>query len=848
MLDLGRYLLGVADIVALAAFAWLGASQLRSRLLPDFSGAPAHLATAVLALALLIWIAELLGSFGLFQPAPYLLAVAIVGTGIAVAARRTLGSSSSPVGGAGVKGSAGPLEGPGGGGTSCTFSAIPPRSADHAPPKKLSGAPTRSLSPTPGPPGRSASPSWATLLALLIAAAAVIHFAAGARLRLGTGMTGFDSTWYHGPFAAGFFQGGDTWDLHYIAPQFLAWLYPANAEIFHATGMLAFHRDLLSPLLNLGWFAGCLFSLWCIGRPFGVAPWSLALGAIALSVPALADQAGEARNDIVGIFFLLAAVAIALNVRQARSIAEHRRVREEEGQGAGDAAERAGDARPHALDARELARAADHASRSPATPSVSEIAGRSRHPEGGPSCGLPTGALIVAGLAAGLAAGTKLNFLLPAAVLVVGLAVVAPQATRWRALATAGFGALAGGGYWYLRNLAHSGNPLPWFDHLGPISLPAPEQALGGREGHTVLSYLTDGSVWSDWFLPGLHGGLTVLWPLIVGLALLGLALSLGMSRPSGHGPGLGRRASRRPTADSTAATKTPATATEAERLLRVIGLVGLAAALAWLIAPTSASGPQGLPRGFESGLRYLAPALVLGLALLPTVPALRERLRGLSPRTAAGEGGVGPRTGGPSEADVAEAQASSPSAQVPPLRRRGSGGTIDALLWFGRDRWLRGRRVFVLIGLSCLTAVAIGYPVQRHYLRNRYANPEFTSKGLDAAFKWARSISGARIATTGTRQYPLFGTDLSNHVQFVGIPRPHGGFVTPSACPAWRRAVNAGHYDYLVATLDRLEPGKPAYPPQATWTAGPSTHVVLRSPGTVVFQLTARLAPSACP
>ena len=77
------------------------------------------------------------------------------------------------------------------------------------------------------------------------------------------------------------------------------------------------------------------------------------------------------------------------------------------------------------------------------------------------------------------------------------------------ALAVSGLAALAGGGYWYLRNLAHAGNPLPWVKHLGPITLPAPEQALGGREGHSVLGYLTDTSVWSDWFLPGLHHGLT---------------------------------------------------------------------------------------------------------------------------------------------------------------------------------------------------------------------------------------------------------------------------------------------------------------------------------------------------
>ncbi len=135
-------------------------------------------------------------------------------------------------------------------------------------------------------------------------------------------MTGFDSTWYHGPFAAGFLQSGDTWGLHFIAPQFLAWFYPANSEVFHGVGMVAFDRDLLSPLLSLGWFVGCLVAAWCIGRPYRVAPFSLALGAVALSLPALSDQAGEARNDIVGIFFLLAAVAVALNAWAARGEGE----------------------------------------------------------------------------------------------------------------------------------------------------------------------------------------------------------------------------------------------------------------------------------------------------------------------------------------------------------------------------------------------------------------------------------------------------------------------------------------------------------------------------------------------
>jgi hypothetical protein len=343
-----------------------------------------------------------------------------------------------------------------------------------------------------------------------------------------------------------------------------------------------------------------------------------------------------------------------------------------------------------------------------------------------------------------------------------------------RALCAAGLAALTGGGYWYLRNLLHTGNPLPWFDRLGPISLPAPAQALGGRETHDVLGYLTDGSVWSGWFLPGLHHGLGIAWPLLAAAALAGLLLCLG------------RRAGPLP---------------------RLLGIVGLLAAVAWLVAPTSASGPEGMPHGFESGLRYLAPALVLGLTLLPTVPLLRNRLTGLR------------------------------SYSLPD-----SGKSYDLNGWVGRQNVVAAVAVLALVG-----AVAVGYPLQRHYLQDRYADPSFSTPGLNAAFRWSRSISGARIATTSTRQYPLFGTDLSNRVQFVGVERPHGGFVAPSTCRAWRRLLDEGDYDYVVASRDRIEPGKPAYPATARWTEGPGATVVLRKPPTVVFKLKGPLAPSGC-
>ncbi len=706
MLGPGRYLLGVAELLLLVGFAGLGALRLRRWLLPRFEAAPACLATAVLALALVLLSAGILGSFGALDPLSLVLLVGLVGLALWKFLPRQQGQGDSP------------------------------QPTQHVRLRRI---------PLP------------TLIALLVAAVALIHFALEGRGQISSGMTGFDTTWYHGPFAAGFFQSGNTFDLHFIAPQFLAWFYPANGEIFHAVGMLAFGRDILSPLLNIGWFAGCLLAAWCIGRPYRAAPWSLALAAIALSVPALSDQAGEARNDIVGIFFLLAAVAVVLNAWAS-----------------GD--------------------------------------------RGGGKNGMPAGALAVAGLAVGLAAGTKLNFLLPAAVLVVGLAAIAPRGARWRALGISGLGALAGGGYWYLRNLLHSGNPLPWVDAIGPISLPSPDQALGGREAHSVLGYLGDGAVWLDWFLPGLGDGLTVLWPLLAAAALAGLVLCLLPAPPGSRGSFLASGTTKEPRDG------TDAPARVRDPVLGLAALVGLATALAWLVAPTSASGPDGMPRGFESGLRYLAPALVLGLVLLPTAPPLRRRLASFanSARSTV----------------VAQRDTSATEARSTVVAQRDTSDTR------GRGN---GRRAW-MVAMGLLAAAVVGFAYQGRYLEGRYADPSFTTPGLNAAFAWGAGVSESRIATTSTRQYPLFGTDLSNQVDFLGEERPHGGFEPPETCRAYRELLNAGNYDYVIASRDRIVPGKPPYPPQAAWTEGPSSRVILRTPPTVVFELSGPLDPSSCP
>jgi hypothetical protein len=229
----------------------------------------------------------------------------------------------------------------------------------------------------------------------------------------------------------------------------------------------------------------------------------------------------------------------------------------------------------------------------------------------------------------------------------------------------------------------------------------------------------------------------------------------------------------------------------------RVVALAGLASGLAWLLAPTSASGPEGIPRGFESGLRYLAPALILGLSLLPVA-----------------------------------------LGRVLPSFASDSGGKEGSTRL---DRWR------LVLGGGLVLAIAVGYPVQRHYLADRYKDPTFTTPGLNAAFAWSRDISDARIATTNTRQYPLYGTDLSNEVQYLGIERPHGGFEAPATCGQYLQLLSEGNYEFAIATKDRLEPGKPAYPPLAKWLEHAGAQVILRKPPTVVFKLNDHLRPSAC-
>ncbi len=128
------------------------------------------------------------------------------------------------------------------------------------------------------------------------------------------GIRSFDSLWYHLPWAASFAQSGQITTLHFTDVEYLTAFYPATAELFHGLGIVLFARDTLSPALNLVWLALVLLAAYCVGRPRGLGVATLLGAALALAIPMMVlSQAGSAANDIAGVFFVLASVAILMN-------------------------------------------------------------------------------------------------------------------------------------------------------------------------------------------------------------------------------------------------------------------------------------------------------------------------------------------------------------------------------------------------------------------------------------------------------------------------------------------------------------------------------------------------------
>jgi hypothetical protein len=677
--SVGRYVLGAVALAVIAGALGLAAVALRRRFMAEWTGAPARLAEVVIGLGLLIGVLELLGLVGWFSLAPIVIACVLVGGAITVWA----GPASR-------------------------------------------GSERRRRGTTIG---------VGTAVALVVGAAVMAEWGALTIQSYDVGIRGFDSLWYHLPWAASFAQTGSVAPLRFTDVEYLTPFYPATAELLHGLGIVLLGRDTLSPGLNLVWLGLTLLAAYCIGRPRGVCAATLLGAAIALGTTMMDySQAGAAANDVVAIFFVLAAVALIAN------------------------------------------RATDQ-----------------------------TAPLVLAAVAAGLAVGVKLTVVAPVLALTVGVIAIAPREKR---AVTAGlwFGPLIlAGGFWYARNLIAVGNPLPWTSVKG--ILPTPAAPLQQHTGYSIAHYLTSSRFWSHFAQPALAAGLGRWWWAVLAAAVIGPALCLFWPR--------------------------------ADRVTRMLGFAALFSLAAYLITPETAAGPAGDPTGFAFNLRYLAPALALCLSVAPLAPPLSE-----AP---------------PARIVTVVALAAILAATLvqpqlwPGAHTVGAvaiGAAAIALIALTRTR-------VAVVAAAILALVLAGYPLQKHYLRDRYTYHPGVSY-LAPIWAQFRNIHNARVGIVGTFggffSYPLFGLDDSNRVRYVAENGPHGSFTPITTCARWRAQVNSDHLDYLITTpaRDPWHPRSLQPSPEDAWTASdPAAEPIYRELATgqpiVVYRIRGPLNPSRC-
>ncbi len=425
--------------------------------------------------------------------------------------------------------------------------------------------------------------------------------------------------------------------------------------------------------------------------------------------------------------------------------------------------------------------------------------------------------LAAAGLAVGLGAGTKVTVLALAGALSVAVLVLAPAGKRWRAAGWWFVPALIGGGYWYLRNLIVAGNPLPEVTKLGPISLPHPERLQEGRPNFAITHYATDTGIWRHYFFPGLHDAFGALWPVVLVAAVAACLLAIFSGR---------------------------------DKMIRWLGGVALFGLIAYLFTPLGAAGPQGEPSGFSINVRFVIPALLAALVLVPLPRFLDQPKR---------------QWGLIAALVVVFLVTDRPDHELHDKARLFALAfvivfvAVPTLIWLARRDGLPGRALAASLAALALATIALGYPVERHYLNHRFANltaaTSVPGMSLDKAYAWARGLTDSRVGLVGTTAgfagYGFYGPDISNRVMYLGEPGPHGAYNAIPTCEAFRGAVNAAELDYLVTSpfLNFIHSSKPIASPEARWLRGAGgVKPIVREGPVTIWKITGPLSTKCSP
>jgi hypothetical protein len=595
---------------------------------------------------------------------------------------------------------------------------------------------TRGRTADPQPPRSAARPEPA--LRSLVGAAATASVALLAaqavisiRSAARSGVQFADAVAYHLPWAAQFASTHHTTTIVHFEPGAATSYYPLNDELLHGIGMALLGRDSLSLLLGPLTVGAVLLAAYAAGAPFGRG--SLAICVVAPLVAAYGGLVASGTNDWAAIWPLVAAVALLLS--------------------------------------------AAHQSE---TPTLRATIG-------------PT-ELFVVGLALGLAAGAKFSLLGPVAVLAIAVVAVIRH-RRWIALAVVTGGAVLSGGYWFVRNAADTGTPLPTTHVPGLARVP---MSVIDKYGYSVAHYLGDRHVISTYFLPGLRNAFGPLWPLLFVLVAAGLVLAV-----------------RRPLDGFRVA-------------IAVTAVVGLAA---YVVTPTTALGAPGAPVLFPQNTRYAWPELVLGLVLLAVA-----RL----PRAAV------PVVVLLSLAVLVARLSRSDSWAADASRRTVVVAVAISLAVAAAGALLMTTRLLpspvTLAAAFAVVAVLVGYPLQQRYLEDRYHRP---ANAVGAFLAYMQRYHDISIGVVGVAElYPLYGPTWSNDVTYIGQLSSDHSFEDYHSCTAFAAALQRGGFRVVAIGLDR--------PLRITgaqdWLAADSAAAqVFHNTAAVVFTVQPGAGPPAC-
>ena len=692
-MSIGRYVTGFVIILAVFGAAAFFGYVSRRRFLPDWRGAQARLAETIVAIAAIVLESLVLGLLHVFDRGGIVVAsAALLAAGFGWL-RRIPGSDGSAV---------------------------------H-PPARL------------GP--------WGALVAGGSAILVTVQWAIQTIPAIQHGFFDFDTLDYHLPTALHWVQTGVIGPVHQTVPGLPVGYYPANAEIFHAIGMIAWQSDVFSLVLNLGWLLLALLAGWVIGQRWNAIPIAMAGTALVLAVPIMArNQPGSAMTDIPSMALLLAAVAL--------------------------------------LDRHATHRYASFA---------------------------------VAGLAAGLAVGTKLTVLPMLVLFALGIPLL-DRRDRWRPFAAFTAAMVAGGGFWYVRNVVVVGNPMPASKFpFGYLGLPTPHFSQFDQAPQSVLHYATNGPVLRQ-FVDDLGHSLGRFWlPLIV-IAVVGLIVAMLPGR---------------------------------DRLQRLWGASSLLGLLIYAATPTTAGGPEGNPLLFEVDVRYALPMLSVGFVLLGACLAGHRRL------SVATEAVVGVMLAG-----TVAFRWHIPGA---PTQRRTVTiaaalvlTAIAAAIWWWRNGGAarimargttirRTRRAGIVLGAATVVLIAnAGGAFASYSEDHRYAGAMGTDPA-QSVYVWFQHLPGdQRIATTGLAlAYPLTGPRLTSRITYLG-PDINGALDDYSSCRAWTAAVARTHANYVVTAP--LLPGSSDEPAASTWAQhDPAFVQVLKQDSIRVFSVVGTASPGSC-